>query len=107
MIIAMDRFDDASLSRTQRVEVFDAMARIGMDVGSSNVMETVSALQDSLGNNASMNELFSTIRAQSPSGGASYSKSCQPSDTSDPAGDLPSPLGSHMNSPRDVMGRHS
>jgi hypothetical protein len=106
MIIAMDRFDDASLSRSQRNEVFDAMARIGMDVGSSFVMETVSALQQSLENNVSMNELFSTIRAQSPSGSAGYAKSCQHSDASALTGD-PSPLGSHMNSPRDVMGRHS
>lgn len=110
MIIAMDRFDDASLSPVQLVEVYAAMARVGMDAGSAIVQETISALRQSLENNASMNELFSTMNAQSPNSSPDsklYPKSLR-NEFAPPGQQSALDAGScHMNSPRDVTGRHS
>jgi hypothetical protein len=106
MIIAMDRFDDASLSPVQLVEIYGAMARVGMDAGSAIVVETISALRQSLENNASMNELLSTMNAQSPNASPDskvYAKSLR-SEFAPPGQQSPT---CHMNSPRDVTGRHS
>lgn len=110
MIIAMDRFDDSSLSPVQLVEIYAAMARVGMDAGSAVVVEAISALRQSLENNASMNELFASMNAQSPTSSPDsklYPKSLR-SEFTPPGQQSPLDTGScHMNSPRDVTGRHS
>lgn len=96
MLIAIERFDEATLPMQLRLEIQSAMAQFGgLESTSPLLLQAISELQLSLEKNMSLQELMATIDAQCHEG---YNK-MQSNDYT-----MMTNSGM-MNSPRDVTGR--